>query len=287
VARGRLVRLDPNLLRKAAAPGKKPAVLELAYQLQLGVDRPGRTPVTTTLAPPRCLDDPGDVPTRWQITAPPSWVVLGPEPGLTSPVSWGRQGWLLAPRPRLREADLDAWFRGLSMPAPEATAKDLARATPSLVLWQESGEPVRLTHAPRWLWLVACSFVVAGLGIFLKWLALSPVAWRVVLAWLLIVAVAVAVLGVVVFYPALAGQIAFGCQPGVLALLLVVLLQWAAHERYRRRIIFLPSFSRGRSGSSMLRQEQARLPHGEPSTVDVPSVDPARRPGSSVERGGS
>ena len=59
---------------------------------------------------------------------------------------------------------------------------------------------------------------------------------------------------------------------------LIVLLQWLLHERYRRQIIFLPSFSRSRSGSSLSRAEAARA--GEPSTVDAP----ARGPGSSVER---
>jgi hypothetical protein len=46
-------------------------------------------------------------------------------------------------------------------------------------------------------------------------------------------------------------------------------VQWLLHERYRRQIVFLPSFSRSRAGSSLLRGGVQR-PHGEPSTVDAP-----------------
>jgi len=43
------------------------------------------------------------------------------------------------------------------------------------------------------------------------------------------------------------------------------------HERYRRQIVFLPSFSRSRAGSSLVRKKSSpRPPNGEPSTVDAP-----------------
>jgi hypothetical protein len=87
-------------------------------------------------------------------------------------------------------------------------------------------------------------------------------------------------LALVVLAPALAGQVAYGCQPGLLVLLLFLLVQWLLHERYRRQIIFLPSFSRPRTGSSLSRAEAAR-PNGEPSTVDAP---PRTGQGSSAER---
>jgi hypothetical protein len=98
-------------------------------------------------------------------------------------------------------------------------------------------------------------------------------------AWVLLsVLVAAVVLGVLL-WPTLTGQIAYGCQPGAVVLLLVAGAQWLLHERYRRQLVFLPSFSRTRPGSSLMRQEAARAAHGEPPTVDAPRVG-----GSSVER---
>jgi hypothetical protein len=84
----------------------------------------------------------------------------------------------------------------------------------------------------------------------------------------------------VALFPGLAGQIAFGCQPGLVVLVLLLLIQWLLHERYRRQIVFLPSFSRARSGSSLTRPHVPTGPPSEPSTVDVSP----RQHGSSVER---
>jgi hypothetical protein len=65
--------------------------------------------------------------------------------------------------------------------------------------------------------------------------------------------------------------IAYGCEPGFVVLLAVLGLQWLMHQRYRRQIVFLPSFSRGPAGSSLIRKTpSSRPPSGEPSTVDVP-----------------
>jgi hypothetical protein len=95
-------------------------------------------------------------------------------------------------------------------------------------------------------------------------------------AWLLLAVLVVALVMSVLLWPTMTGQIAYGCQPGVAVLLLLALVQWLLHERYRRQIVFLPSFSRTPTGSS-LRKEAARPPSGEPSTVDV-----APRTGSSA-----
>jgi hypothetical protein len=93
----------------------------------------------------------------------------------------------------------------------------------------------------------------------------------------------VAGLGLVVaalLWPTALGQVAYGCEPGAAVLVVVAGVQWLLHERHRRQVIFLPSFSRARANSSLLRTEGSRPP-GEPSTVDAP------RAGSSVERGGA
>jgi hypothetical protein len=265
----RLVRLhlSPELVRK-------PAVLELSYQL--APDRTASTPVTMTLQAPTPLGDPGSVPTRWQITAPPSWVVIAPEAGPAAPRTWARRGWLLAPQATLTGADLERWLAGTE---PPAAVIEEAAVTPSLVLWRDGTPTVRLTHASQQAWLLACSLALVLLGLVLSRLPFGgrAGAW----AWLVLALLLAALLLGALLWPTLAGQLAYGCQPGAVVLLLLALAQWLLHERYRRQIVFLPSFSRSAAGSSLTRKEMTpRVAHGEPSTVDAPP----RAVGSSVER---
>ena len=70
--------------------------------------------------------------------------------------------------------------------------------------------------------------------------------------------------------PALLYAIAYGCEPGAVVLLVVLTGQCLMLERYRRQIVFLPSFRRARTGSSLIRFNGLNRPTGEPSTVDVP-----------------
>jgi hypothetical protein len=80
-------------------------------------------------------------------------------------------------------------------------------------------------------------------------------------------AIAVATL----FWPTMLCAIAYGCEPGAVVMLAVFGLQWLMHRRYRRQIVFLPSFSRSRAGSSLIHKSPSNRPHiGEPSTVDAP-----------------
>jgi hypothetical protein len=268
--KGRLVRLrlSPELVRK-------PAVLVLSYHLS--PDRMAATPVGTTLQAPRVLGEAEGVPTRWEVTAPRGWVVLGPEAGPGAGRVWGRRGWLFAPGSNLTAADLDRWLHAGEAPAPSRAD---AGATPTLVLWRDQ-PTLRLTYAPQQLWLVGCSLALVLAGLVLARLPLlRPEEGTPLWGWLLLGVFLVATAAVVLLWPTLAGQLAYGCQPGAAVLLVLGLVQWALHERYRRQIVFLPSFSRTRSGSSLLRQKPVAAGHGEPSTVDAP----ARLPGSSVDR---
>jgi hypothetical protein len=270
--RGKLVRLrlSPDLVRK-------PAILDVSYQLT--PDRTASTPISTTLEAPRMLGGPGGVPTRWQIVAPSSWVVIAPEGGPGTSRVWSRRGWLFSPRSNLTSADLERW---LANGSPSLAAEGPA-VTPTLALWHES-PTVRLTHAPQQAWLLTCSLVLVLLGLLLSRLPFTTATgeaprW----AWLLLAVLVVSLVLGVLLWPTLAGQVAYGCQPGAAVLLLMALLQWLLHERYRRQIVFLPSFSRT-TPSSLLRKETATPapakargepsevhPPGEPSTVDAPA----------------
>src|SRR5262249_21700818 len=131
--------------------------------------RLGGGPLATVLQPPAVRGAPEPIPTRWQVTVPRGWVVLGPEGGPGAPRTWGLRGWLLAPRLAVHPADLERWFAGTGSPAADATEP---AEVPDLVAWRDGPEALRLVHAPRQLWLLACS-----LGLLLLGLALSRFAW--------------------------------------------------------------------------------------------------------------
>ena len=253
---------------------RKPAVLELSYQLP--PDRTASTAVSTGLRAPVPMGEPGSVPTRWQITAPPGWVVIGSggrardgsrlgparlAAGAAVEPDRGRPGTLARRRRAARIGGRGGRFT-------DADAGSLARR----------GGRAATLHAPQQVWLVGCSLVLVLLGLLLARLPCrpSPDGGSLVRRWawlLLAVVLAALVLGVLL-WPTLAGQVAYGCQPGAVVLLVIALVQWLLHEAYRRQIVFLPSFSRSRSGSSLLRREPER-PHGEPSTIDAPAPEAA------------
>jgi hypothetical protein len=248
--------------------------------------------LTTPLQGPRLVGEPADIPTRWQIMTPPTWVLLSPQGDLSVPRQWSRRGWLLAPRGGQTAADLELWFAG----ERTASAAALDITVSDLVLWHDSFAAVQLVHVQQQAWLLLCSLGLVLLGLALARLPLvivedrSP-GW----AWALLLGLLLAIGLLAILLPDLAGQLAYGCQPGVAVLALAALVQWLLHERYRRQIIFLPSFSRSRSGSSLGRRpppeveppaEEPARAHGEPSTVDVPRSS-GSRPGSSATSGGS
>jgi hypothetical protein len=203
-------------------------------------------------------EDPGPVPTCWQVVVPPSWMVLGPESGPGAERTWGRRGWLLAPR--LTGAAVEAGFEG--------SGEALGTGEAAVVCWRSGAEPVALTHVSQLAWLLACSLLllVLGLGLYGLGGARRSRGLALVLALL-----ALAIGAGAVLRPTVLSAIAYGCEPGACVLAVVLLAQWLLHERYRRQVVFLPSFSRSRPGSSLLRGGAvARPAPGEPSTVDVP-----------------
>jgi hypothetical protein len=280
---GRVARL------RLPSTGDGPSVLEVSYRLAPG--RLGGGPLATVLQPPIVRGVPEPVPTRWQVRVPAGWVVLGPEGGPGTPRTWGLRGWLLAPRLAVSPADLERWFAG---PAASISETEPERP-PDLVAWRDGPEALRLTHAPQQAWLLACSLALLLVGLALTRYAWSGSTWP----WLLLGALVLAAVLVALRWPTAVGQVAYGCQPGAAVLLLVALAQWLWHERTRRQVIFLPSFTRGRPGSSVVRDARplpgqptahhtpgprtanGREPPrpGEPSTVDAPPR--SRAPGSS------
>jgi hypothetical protein len=287
----------------APASGRERAeaqILEVVYQLPPGRLEVGRGgPLRTLLAPPVLRGAPPDVPTRWQVVAPSGWVLLGPEQDPGVEWTWGLRGWLLSPRPALSAIDLDHWLTGSAEATGEGTLTGSSEgvldpgSNPILVCWRSGAEPVYLLHVPQQLWLLFCSLGLLLLGLLGMghWTAPNGKAGSLApgslsLRGLVVVtAGGVLLVAAVLFWPTLTGQVAYGCQPGLVVLLPLLVVQWLFQERRRRRIVFLPAFSQkperssasGRRGEgssvSPGRAEATPAPaprRGEPSTVDAP-----------------
>jgi hypothetical protein len=264
-----------NVARLRLSP-RQSALLEVSFQSQPG--RGERSPLHTVLQPPLLRGAPA-VPARWLVSVPSNRVLLAPESAAGVERTWTRRDWLLAARLQPSNADLEGEF-DRALPAElrrrhdsTESALDDERA-PALVLWQDNAASLVVTQAPQQAWLLACSLALLLMGLGLYGAARPRVVeggrmavWFWPLLALLTLAVAVAAL----FWPTTLWAIAYGCEPGALVLLGVLALQWTVYQRYRRQIVFLPSFSRSRAGSSLVRKTAVpRVPSGEPSTVDAP-----------------
>jgi hypothetical protein len=212
---------------------------------------------------------------RWQVDVPPGWLPLSPGGGHTPEQRWGRHGWLMAPRPAATAGDLDRWLMGTT-PEPLAETRE-----PGLVCWSVAQEPLPLLCVPQQAWLLVCSLGLLGLGLLF---ALAPLPrW---LFWGLTVLTFAGLTVAAVFVPDLLPAAAYGCEPGLLVLLLVLAGHWLLHRRYRRQVVFLPGFTRHKTGSSLVRatgsSNRARpVPAREPSTIDEP---PKRGSSSEAEQ---
>jgi|GEM_PF-2011002 hypothetical protein len=235
-------------------PANPSSILEVFFQSPPG--RSSGSPLHTTLQPPQILRATG-APICWQVSLPPNRVLLAPESAPGVERIWTRRGWLLL---------------AAELSVPPEWRRDYESA--ALVCWQAPNVPIVLTHAPQLAWLLVCSLglSVVGLGLYggarvhgQEGSRLAAWFWPLLILFTLAIAIAV------LFRPTLLFALIYGCEPGAVVLLAVVGVQWLMHQRYRRQIVFLPSFSRGRAGSSLIRKSPSpRPPSGEPSTVDAP-----------------
>jgi hypothetical protein len=135
----------------------------------------------------------------------------------------------------------------------------------ALVGWQTASGPLRVTYAPQQAWLLACSLTVLVLG-----LAAGLLKWPRGIGWILAVTAALCAAALGLFRPHLFAVLVYGMEPGIVVLVLVLGTQWLLHQRYRRQVVFLPGFQRGKQGSSIQRVGSSNRPRGEPTTVDAP-----------------
>lgn len=254
------ITVHPNLYHQ-------PVILELTYQLARdhlhdeGVWRTG-------LHAPEFVGRVIVQQVRWQVSLPNSMVPLVVGENTGSPQQWVWRGWLLTPESALTSAQLEQWLT-----APPSA--DLP-VTPSLVLARDTLQPLYLVRVPQQFWFVLCSGLLLLLGLGLNSSALSSYT-----ASLLMILVGLAVVLLGLFLPALLPVILYGCEPGAVVLIVVLLVQWTLQERYRRRVVFMPGFQRLKPGSSLVRTGSVHRPR-DASTVDAPANPVA---GSSVGKG--
>jgi TM2 domain-containing membrane protein YozV len=251
----------------------------------------------TTLQPPLVRGDTGRAQTRWLVALPSNLVVLGPEGGPGAEPKWVWQSWLPSPRVPVTSADLERWFDG---GVDAGRADDGEAFVPSFVCTRNAQASITVVHAPQQLWLLVCSLVLLACGMALFLLArpaangaTSTTTWVGVAVAVLLVLIVVVVVGRFLL-PTLVSAVFYGCLPGLVVLVFAFAAHLLMQEHHRRQIVFLPSFTRGRGASSIIRAggtgsgsrpQPASDPHGEPSTVDIlPPVASSLRPLGEVLR---
>ncbi len=239
-----------------------PVLLEIDYLIpadQVDGKRFWQTPLT----PPRFESDVLFGTTRWQIALPGNQtpLVLG---SASVDYQWVLSGWLLSPETSVASADLDAWIGSSDAADGEAV---------SLAWWRSTVDPQRVYHFPRQFWLVACSGIVLVLGMLIL---LTPMPRY--MTGLIVLAIGLSIVSLGLFHEYLLPTLLLGCQPGIVVLTVIGAIQWILHERHRRQMNDMPSFSRVPQGSTLIRGP-AKPPRG-PSTVDAPVAGPGSVKGS-------
>jgi hypothetical protein len=248
----------------------RPVILEVTYQMPAATANGARV-WHAPLPPPRLRGAVILGRIRWQIDLPPGCVALSQGGGHTTEHRWIWRGALLTPRPGQSAGDLQRWLTADTDTAGEGEETPRDDREPGLVFWQTAIAPVQLVYVPQQIWMLACSLVFLVIGLGLSFVPFSRGQLWVVVSLLIIGCAAAAV-----WWPDLVPVVVYGCEPGIVVLLAILGIQWVLHQRYRRQVVFLPSFTRLKQGSS-LERANSFPPSREPSTVDAP---PAKRESS-------
>ena len=247
---GKLARLavEPELYRQ-------PVILEVAFNIDPDrLDDPSRWQIKMEPVVLRNAVLQGRV--RWQVETPGDMVPLLARDGYTREQRWGWRGWLWGPRPAATAAELDQWLQGgLAPPAPDT-------GDPSLVCWKSSLGEMRLQLAPVRFWLLLCSLSALLLVVVLTVVSMPGYVYGLILA---LVTLAIGAMGL--FWPDLLGLAAFGCEPALLILCVLVGVRWRMHHRYRRQMVFMPGFQQIKNGSSLTRKDGSKVRR------DLPTVE--------------
>jgi hypothetical protein len=240
----------------------KPVILEIRYFMAPG---PARWPGSwqTVLQPPQFAGAEIFGRVQWQVQLPAGWVALVDGATIGGGWRWELQGGLLVPRPVATNPDsqfLEGGAASINSDAPLLGPKDIG-----VICWQSRLEPFMVINLPVQGWLLGWSFLLVMVCVALLFSGLPRRRFWTVIG--------LAGLGVATFglrWPAVLPLIIYGCEPGLVVVALIALAYWVMQNRYRRRVVFLPSFARLQPNSSHIKKEGGSRPPLEPSTVDVP-----------------
>jgi hypothetical protein len=246
----------------------KPLLLELQYRIPSELSRE-QSAWRTKLMPPAFSDSIFVDRVRWQVACPTGWVTLLPGFGQSWEAKWEWQGSLLTPRPALSSADLEHWLTGSGGADSSGGSAEVPEdLSPGLVCGRASLASLDLVYVWQPIWLLACSLMLVGACLGLVIAARSPRSrgWL----WMAMGGLGLIALAAAMFWPGIVPGIIYGCEPGLVVVVGLLSAQWLIHQRYRRQVIFLPGFTRLKSGSSIIRAgASARIL--EPSTIDAPA----------------
>jgi hypothetical protein len=249
------VLIDPNIVPDAGDPRSvivrvplpesrdQPVDVEVKYRLE-----PDRG-TGETFEPPQLRGAVFDGPVRWHVILPNGSVPLFTDGG-SAEQRWSVGSGLLLPSARHSPESLEQWFR---------TGNDADDQHPGangdLVVRQTTPAAIRMASVSRTRLVLACSVAVFVLGFGLTRLRSSIAGPLVALVGGLAAAAAVR-------FPQPVAQAAAAAEPGLAALVLVLVGHALARWYTRRRVTYLPGFAR-------VRVEHAEAP---PTTNGTGSV---------------
>jgi hypothetical protein len=242
----------------------KPMILEIRYQVAQGSVNWSRAGFTW-LQPPQLREAAILGQVRWRINVPEGWVPLIQDDGYSLGQRWIWQGGLCVPQPTVTSVDLDRWLETGTSESTSTTFRSQADREPDLVCWRADLQAVPLLYFPQPVWLLLCSGALMMVGV----IAQCALQRRGRYGLLLALAVLMVILGGW-WWPGAIVSVFYGCEPGLAVLGAVLIGRWGLHLGQRRRLKYLPSFTRRQPTVLPARKDSAGRSGREPSTVDAP-----------------
>lgn len=232
---------------------------------------------SAALLPPRVRSATYFGPTRWLIALPGSATPLLFDDTCQVEQRWRIPGWLPQPTAAYGSADLEHWFhQGIDA---DDNSEDGAPAISGehLTFRQESPAPISVVRVPRGAFLAGCSLLAFAIGLMLSRMS-GPMAG--LLGLLLAGGIAAAAVAI----PQPAAQAASAALPGVIALTAVLVGQAVWRWQQRRRMTYLPGFTRTRidplTGSVLLPVPASPSARNGPSKASTGTAQPMVDTGS-------
>jgi hypothetical protein len=218
----------------------------------------------TDLTPPRLRGPVFVGAIRWQVMLPAGSIAIPGDRWLDLDQHWGLYKGLPTPIPVQSSAQLEEWLRfGIdNSPGGESP---MAGSDAGAIVRQARLGPIRLIVIPRMVWYLASSLMALAMG---GTLVLAR--RRRWVLWTTSTALLAGWAALALTWPQMTLIFAAGMPPGLLVLALMVFFAAWQARRYRRRVVFMPGFTRSRQSSSVTGGGSSHR-QLQPSTIDGPA----------------